>query len=145
MTDTYADIRERLAKATPGEWGHFGGTYSFAINAIRGPRKNIRVIGHDLDIFCDSHRSFAQYFEGKTGYTFCPANAGILKEEDAAFIAHAPTDISKLLADNDRLREALKLWLDYDNCDEADFSSAGPMLLYAKALEATRQALKDTP
>jgi hypothetical protein len=41
------------------------------------------------------------------------------------------------------LRSALMLWLAYDDQDEADFAQAGPMLLYARAIDATRAALKD--
>ena len=39
------------------------------------------------------------------------------------------------------LADALRLWRQYDNMDEADFSEVGPMLHYAKAIEATRAAL----
>lgn len=39
------------------------------------------------------------------------------------------------------LESALALWLKYDNLDEADFSEAGPMLLYAEAINATRAIL----
>mgnify|MGYP006331388693 CR=1 FL=1 len=36
---------------------------------------------------------------------------------------------------------ALKLWRDYDDCDEADFGSISPMLAYANAISSTRDAL----
>lgn len=46
-----------------------------------------------------------------------------------------------LEAENDRLRAALQMWVDYDNLDEADFSEAGPMLHYAEAIEKARHLL----
>lgn len=52
------------------------------------------------------------------------------KEANAVLIA-ACTD----------MLEALGKWVAYDNLDEADFSEAGPMLLYAEAIEATRAAI----
>lgn len=55
----------------------------------------------------------------------------------AALLASTP-DLQREIK---RLREALKLWLAYDNCDEADFTQSGPMLLYAEAINATRSAL----
>ena len=48
---------------------------------------------------------------------------------------------ARLIAAAPELLEALKLWLSYDNLDEADFSEVGPMLLYAQAIEATRAAI----
>lgn len=50
-------------------------------------------------------------------------------------------EISRLKEINAELLAALKLWEAYDNCDEADFSQSGPMLLYAEAIEATRAAI----
>ena len=42
------------------------------------------------------------------------------------------------------LEAALALWQAYDDLDEADFAQAGPMLHYARAIDATRTALKGT-
>jgi hypothetical protein len=56
------------------------------------------------------------------------------EKEDALANAH-------LIAAAPELHEALLLWLAYDDQDEADFAEAGPMLLYARAIDATRKAL----
>ena len=78
----------------------------------------------------DDGTPYISVFAGKRhsgdGFNIC----GIIRPEDARLIASAPD----LLA-------ALKLWLDYDNQEEADFSQDGPMLLYVKALDATRQSV----
>lgn len=39
------------------------------------------------------------------------------------------------------LADALLLWRQYDDMDEADFAQVGPMLHYANAINATRAAL----
>ena len=48
---------------------------------------------------------------------------------------------ARLILAAPELFEALTLWLKYDNLDEPDFATAGPMLLYANAIEATRSAI----
>ena len=48
---------------------------------------------------------------------------------------------ANLIAAAPDLFEALLLWQAYDDQDEADFAQIGPMLLYARAIDATRAAL----
>ena len=48
---------------------------------------------------------------------------------------------ANLIAAASDLFEALLLWQTYDDQDEADFAQAGPILLYARAINATRAAL----
>lgn len=48
---------------------------------------------------------------------------------------------AQLIAASPDLLAALQKWIEYDSCDEADFSEVGPMLMYADALAATRAAI----
>ncbi len=50
----------------------------------------------------------------------------------------AGKDNARVVATAPEMLDALKLWLYYDNQDESDFAHVGPMLLYARAIEATR-------
>jgi hypothetical protein len=48
---------------------------------------------------------------------------------------------AKLIAAAPDMLATLQLWEAYDDLDEADFAQVGPMLLYARALDATRAAI----
>ena len=50
--------------------------------------------------------------------------------------------IEQLTAEVERLREALALWVQYDDFDQTEFVGLGPMFHYNKAISATRAALE---
>lgn len=50
-------------------------------------------------------------------------------------------DNARLIAAAPEMVEVLRQWLAYDNSDDADFSSPGPMVAYAEAINATRALL----
>jgi hypothetical protein len=79
--DPFKDVRERRAKITPAPWRWKAG------DSPGGPWGRVWAGESDDD--------------GVVATTYSP-NA------DAEFIAHAPADIDRLLAENERLREALR-------------------------------------
>lgn len=94
MTDVQiAAIRERSDKATDGPWGVFrecGGRKRFGIATQKSLDDNDTG---ELDAIVD--------YEGR--------DSGILKEADAAFIAHAREDVPALLAEVARLQKVARL------------------------------------
>jgi len=63
---------------------------------------------------------------------------------NAKLVAAAPDlarQVIHLTEQLDEMREVLRLWLAYDDLDEADFAGTGPMLSYANAINKTRAIL----
>ena len=86
MTDEQREaIRARLEAATPGPWA-------------RDPYKgaNMQVVAHGNEVV-----AYHGHHQRQKDKNVVP---------NFIFIAHAPTDIAALLADNDRLRAALSAW-----------------------------------
>ncbi len=95
MTDEQiAEIRKRLEAATPGPWK------SDIIDNVGGNW----LIGFVLDAGIDQENKKWIVTTDNLRASECVSGGA---EEDTQFIAHAPTDISALLADNDRLRGEL--------------------------------------
>jgi hypothetical protein len=94
------EIRERLAKATPGPWECYeGGTPGFEFIALRGPSP--------FDAFPGQHETFASLlWPGHSAEELKAAED--LTLNTGKMIAAAPSDISFLLSELDRARKALK-------------------------------------
>ena len=88
VTDPYSSLRKALEKATPGPWKLYAGSRS-----IVAERSHLRA---DISVATASW-----------GNRYCPEKFSA--EANGAYIAAAnPSEISKLLADRDRLVEALR-------------------------------------
>lgn len=98
------EIHERLAKATPGKWLHFGNKHKqpddefggWSVDSTAGSRAiargpNVKYIDNDGEQHPHSVITDNCYFKN-----------------DAEFIAHAREDVPWLLAERDRLAAALR-------------------------------------
>ena len=91
MSDRLKEIAERAEKATPGPWEYYGGR-SIDTPPIHADEANYGIPDEG--------------FEG--GYQFyCSADDGAWRYADGEFIAHAREDIPFLLAEIERLKQAL--------------------------------------
>lgn len=82
--------------------------------------------------------NFGEYEIRAGGKDIALINASDGMDEPTPFPAESN---ARLIASAPDLLAALQLWVAYDSCDESDFAEAGPMLMYADALEATRAAI----
>lgn len=99
-----AEIRERAAAATPGPWVQDGDAIPWS------PRQRSPFIDQGANIECvkpaDNGSTIFIVMGGAQDEQ--GGAVGVLTNEDAAFIAHARTDIPALLADNEALEERLR-------------------------------------
>jgi hypothetical protein len=92
MTDPYADIRARLAAVPPAPWT--------VTTAIHGSDAG------DYTVYGVSPIAECDYVVTEMGEHPTPD----LDPEVAELIAHAPTDIARLLRDLDRVRDLVDTW-----------------------------------
>ena len=85
-------IRARLAAATPGPWENDGG--GEVGQHWSSPQPLASIVSTEVSCMA---------------YCYGGSAAGVIRDEDADFIAHAPTDIAALLAEVERLRKHISI------------------------------------
>ena len=117
-------IKARLAAATPGPWEP--NIYSERPPIVVAMTSHLPMVGRNgfREVICE-HQSI--HYDSQV-------------EANARLIANAPTDLAALIAEVERLREALKLILGEFDVDKTDHYHGDPVVVIARDALADRTA-----